>query len=186
MMNRMSRDFAMQLLKDGTINVTATNQARQSEVASFENALNSSLKATYITRAELETSLVMMTGVKWSEYAHTLAKPDQASTEGYAKFLATDTYNIDLNNKASAMSQIKSHATMKAQEKAFLLSYLDDQMKTMNTAEVTRNYLQSEKEYQELYSSTLFTAINKVTGGAAMTPAQAQAAAEAAARGSSE
>lgn len=150
--------------------------------ATYQNALQSSLTANHVSRKNIQESMTMLTGQKWSNYARTIADPNTASAQGYAKYLA-DTYGLDIVKKP--ISQIRNHKSMTAEDKAWLLSYLNGQM-DLNVTQVTKIYQENLKSYQTLIDSPFFAVLNKATGGKKMTPDEAKAAADAAARGSNE
>jgi len=183
LLHMVARDYSIVFEKDGTLNVIPKDVKNTATAAQYQNALQSSLHATHVSRANIQESMTMLTGQKWSDYARTIADPKTASAQGYAKYLA-DTYGLDIEKKP--VSQIQNHKAMTAEDKAWLLSYLNGQMLTLDIAKVTGEYQENLKNYQTLIDSPFFAVLNKATGDRSLTPEQARAAAEAAARGSNE
>lgn len=123
------------------------------------------MNANYFTRASLEESIIMMSGQKWSDYARTLAKPEQASADGYAAYLLdmyTEPQRGKLTGKALA-DYVAMHKTMKPEEKAFLLSHLSGQMRSVNVGQVAKNYSETVANFTEFQSSAFFSIANAIT-----------------------
>ncbi len=179
-LNRLSESYILLFEKDGKINVVQKDPKNTATAATYQNAIQSSLSAGHISRSNLQESMTMLTGQKWSDYARTIADPKTANAQWYAKYLA-DSYGLDIEKKP--ISQIQTHKTMPATDKAWLLSYMNGQMNTLDIARVTSEYKENAKNLGEFINSDFYAVINKVTGGATLTPDQARQAAEAAARG---
>jgi len=122
LVNMLARDYAIVFEKNGSLNVIPKDVKNTATAAQYQNALQSSLNATHVSRANIQESITMLTGQKWSDYARTIADPRTASAQGYAKYLA-DTYGLDIER--TPVSQIQSHKTMTTEDKSWLMSYLN-------------------------------------------------------------
>lgn len=182
-LNKFSESYTLYFEKDGKFNVVPKDTKNTALAATYQNALQSSLTAGHISIKNIQESMTMLTGQRWSDYARTIAESSQANPSGYAKYLA-DSYGLDIDKKP--ISQIQAHKSMTPTDKAWLLSYLNGQMSTLDIDRVTTEYKENLKSYNSLIDSPFFAVLNKATGGAKLTPEQTRKAAEAAARGSSE
>lgn len=160
LMNKLSREYTILFEKDGSLNVISKDTKNTQTAATYQNALQSSLSANHISRANIQESMTMLTGQSWSNYARTIADPKAASAQGYAKYLA-DTYGLDIEKKP--VSQIQNHQTMTTEDKAWLLSYLNGQMSSLDVEMVTKNYQENLKSYQTLIDSPFFAILNRAT-----------------------
>ena len=163
LVNMLAREYTIVIEKSGSLNVIpkdAKNAANVSTAANYQNALQTSLSAKHVSLANIQESMTMLTGQKWSDYAGTIADPKSANVQGYAKYLA-DKYGLDIDKKP--VSQIQSHKTMFAEDKAWLMSYLNGQMEKFNVAKVTETYQENLKNYQSLIDSPFFAVLNKAT-----------------------
>lgn len=141
--------------------------------------------ASEISRANIEESIIMMSGSRWSDYARILAKPDQANPASYAAYLL-DVYSspqIPTPTGKALEAYIVNHKTMKPEEKAFLLSQMAGQMTSVDLPRATEKYLEISKSAGNMIESGYFTSMASNLGMRSLTQAQALAVADAAARG---
>lgn len=67
-----------------------------------------------------------------------------------------------LTGKALA-DYVAMHKTMKPEEKAFLLSHLSGQMRSVNVGQVAKNYSETVANFTEFQSSAFFSIANAIT-----------------------
>ncbi len=145
--------------------------------------IRTAITAGDITPQQLQQAMIMASGQKWSDYVSLLAKPEQASMQDYARYIA-DTYKIDISTPG-ARNQIAKNTHIPPSEKALLLSHLDGQMQNANVPAMAKNYSDIVKNVQDFANSPYFTVLNTVNGGK-LKPEDFQKTAEAAARGDGE
>ena len=88
----------------------AKNSPDAGKATDFEKVLQNVLEKGWISRENLETSLIMMSGDKWSRYVATLADTSQATTKGYVEYLTDNYPDIDLAKPEQARKAVEKNA----------------------------------------------------------------------------